>query len=202
MDPLGSRSSSWLGIPVPGGCLGSSCTGGHTGNEHLFLFQLRQVSDDRSQCSRGFPPAAGRVRATTADSIAFNRLVTSGSSSAARLQSSALWVALRQRSHRSDFLALSVKQIVYREGPGPWWPFSPRQPRNPRYAEGGIRAQRGEKGHPGEHPAPPHRYPGNPTGNQDGVATRPSTSQRDNAVGGIVPVLLWVSAIRGDCLSN
>ena len=108
----GHSNAGWLPLQFTHWCVKR-----HPGKEHLFRFQLRQVSPERSRSRDLVGPAkVGRVRATTADSIAFRLLATSGSASDVRLQSSALCVALRQRSHLSDLFALPVKHIAHSDG--------------------------------------------------------------------------------------
>ena len=73
---------------------------------------LVRVAASREGTPVPIPVVAGHPRALVVAQLC-RCLATSGSASDARLQSSVLWVALRQRSHLSDLLALAVKQIAY-----------------------------------------------------------------------------------------
>ena len=88
----GHSNLEWLPLQFP-----HCCVKRHPGKEHLFRFELWQVSPEHSQSRDLVGPAeVGWMRATTADSITFRRLATSGSASDVRLQSLALCVVLRQ----------------------------------------------------------------------------------------------------------
>ena len=90
------------------------CVYRHPKKEHLFQFHCGMAPPECSR-SRNFvgPAEAGHVKATSTNSMALRRLSTSESASDARLQSSGLWITLRQRSHLLDHMALPVKQIAY-----------------------------------------------------------------------------------------